>query len=130
MSKLSKMNTLANKLADQDFKYGKLDCYIFTAKLVKEWHGKDFSHLHAVYKSQNAAEHYIEANGGIDALTTGTLGYPLRSTSLAEDGDVVTADVNGDVVLGFVFKGSGLFKMKKSLVKVPLKKCQTAWQVK
>ena len=130
MKKLSNMNTLINELSDADFEYGKTDCYIFTAKLVKEWHGKDYIKHHAVYKNKKQADAYIEKFGGIEALTTGTLGYstdPVRCV----DGDVVTAEVaQGQVALGFVQGGHGLFKMKKTVVRLPLKKCRMGWSVK
>lgn len=130
MTDLSKMNKLMNELSDEDFKYGKTDCYIFTAKLVKAWHGKDYIKHHAVYKNQKEADAYIEKFGGIEALTTGTLGYAIDPKDCV-DGDVVTSQVtNNQIALGFVYGGNGLFKMKKTVVKIPLKKCRMGWSIK
>ena len=130
MSKLSRMNTVVNKLADAPFKYGKNDCYTFTAGLVKEWHGKDYTKLHSVYKNKLSAGAYIEEHGGIEKLTIGTLGYSCEPT-LCKNGDVVTAEVSkGEVALGFVFDCHGLFKSKTRLVKIPLDKCRMGWRIK
>lgn len=130
MTDLSKMNELINKLSDEPFKYGGVDCYTFTARLVKEWHGKDYIKLHAVYKNKKEAEEYMAKFGGIEALTVGTLGYPVNAEH-CEDGDVVTAEVTKDqVALGFVFKGNGYFKTKKKPIKIPLAKCRQGWRIR
>jgi hypothetical protein len=129
MSKLSKMNKTINKLVDEPFEYGKNDCYTFTSRLVKEWHGKDFTKLHAVYKSKEQADKYMKEFGGIEALTTGTLGYSVNPVK-CEDGDVVTAEVApGEVALGFVFNGHGLFRSKIKLYKLSLDKCRMGWRI-
>ena len=124
---LAKMNKLINKLADEPFKHGKNDCFTFTNALVKEWHGKDFRKQHP-YKNKKEALQYMAEFGGIDALTTGTLGYPVDA-NLCRNGDVVLADVGSGDALGFVFDGNGLFKSAKSVVRVPLKKCLKGWRV-
>jgi hypothetical protein len=130
MTDLSKMNELINKLADEPFKYGKNDCYTFTAALVKEWHGKDYTKHHAVYKSKKEAIKYMYEFNGIESLTVGTLGYPVAAEH-CEDGDVVLAEVGPDgLALGFVFNGHGLFKTKKKPVKVPLNKCLKGWRIR
>jgi len=127
---LSKMNVLINKLSDEKFEYGKSDCFTFTAKLVKEWHGKDFLPLHIkAYKSQKTADEYMAKFGGIEMLATGTLGYPVRAIDCV-DGDVVIADVGSGIALGFVFGGNGLFKGKKKILKLPLKKCLRGWRIR
>ncbi len=131
MTDLGKMNELINKLSDRPFKYGTSDCYSFTAALVKEWHGKDYTKLHKVYGSEKEANSYIDEFGGIERLTIGTLGYSVDPDK-CEDGDVVTAEVSkGQIALGFVFDGHGLFKMKKkAIIKIPLKKCRRGWRIK
>lgn len=129
MNNLSKMNKLINELSDAPFKYGTNDCYSFTAKLAKEWHGIDHVKLHAVYKNQKEAEEYIAMHGGIESLITGTIGYgcdPMK----CRDGDVVTAEFPSGIALGFVFNGYGLFKSKKTVLKLPLNKCSKGWRVK
>lgn len=124
-----RMNTLINKLADAPFKHGTNDCFTFTNALVKEWHGKDYRKLHP-YKTRKEAIYYMHTNGGIEALTTGTLGYPVAVDKL-RDGDVVLADVNGEFqfALGFVVDGHGLFKGNKRVFKIPLKKCAKGWRL-
>lgn len=132
MIDLSKMNDVINSLADEPFKYGKNDCYTFTSTLVKSWHGKDYTKLHAVYKSKKAADKYIEENGGIEKLTTGTLGYSVPP-ELCQSGDVVTAQVghtDKDIALGFVFNGFGYFKYKKKIIRIPLENCRMGWNIK
>jgi len=109
-----KMNKLINKLSDEKFKHGSADCFTFTNALVKEWHGKDFRKLHP-YKSKSSALRYIEAHGGIEALTTGTLGYSIAPTACV-DGDVVSASVGSGIALGFV--------------KIELAKCRLGWSIK
>lgn len=131
MDKFAKLNKLVNKMADEGFEYGKNDCYSFTTALVKEWHGEDLSKIHKVYKNRKQAEEYMRKSGGIEALTTGTIGYPRKSPKLCEDGDVVTAEVEKGVIgLGFVFDGKGLFLMKKTVAKIPLDKCRMGWKIK
>jgi hypothetical protein len=129
MSKESKMNVLINKLSDKPFKYGSNDCFTFTAALVKEWHGKDFRPLHQ-YKNKSEAEAYIKINHGIETLTVGTLGYPVAAFN-CEDGDVVSAEVDkGEVGLGFVYGGRALFKGKKGVKRLDLKKCRQGWRIR
>ena len=129
MNKLSKMNKLINKLSDEPFEYGKADCFTFTAKLVKEWHGKDYLPFHSVYKNKEEADAYIARyNGGIEALTTGTVGYGVDPTE-CEDGDVVIANVGDGIALGFVYGGNGLFKTEKRVGQLPLKKCIKGWRI-
>jgi len=126
--KLSKMNKLLNKLTDEPFKYGKSDCYIFTAKLVKEWHGNDYLKVHAVYKNEKEARAYMQKFKGIEALITGMFGYSVDPTT-CWDGDIVTAEVASDnVAVGFVFKGNGIFK-GKTVIKIPLNKCRQGWRL-
>jgi len=124
----SKMNKLINKLADAPFKHGVNDCFTFTNALVKEWHGKDFRHLHP-YKNKKEALAYMERHGGIETLTVGTLGYPVPAIHCV-DGDVVLAVVGDGPALGFVFGGHGLFKYEKSVIKLPLEKCLRGWRIR
>lgn len=123
-----KMNKLVNKMADAPFKFGKNDCYTFTSKLVKEWHGIDHVKRHAVYKSEEEAQAYMDKNGGIEALTIGTLGYAVDPETCT-NGDVVSAEVGSGVALGFVFNGVGLFKAERKIVKIPLRKCRLGWRL-
>lgn len=123
-----KMNKLINKLADKPFKHGTSDCFTFTNALVKEWHGKDFRHLHP-YKNKKEAIEYMRKHNGIEMLTVGTLGYPVPAIHCV-DGDVVLADVGYGNALGFIFDGHGLFKSKKSIVKLPLDKCLKGWRIR
>lgn len=123
----AKLNKLINKLADEPFKYGKNDCFLFTNALVKEWHGQDFSELHP-YKNAREAASYMKAHGGIEALTTGTLGYPAR-TDMLVDGDVVLGETNLGPALGFVYKGHGLFKAPKTVLKIKLSRCIKGWMI-
>lgn len=131
MPDLGKMNALINDLCDAPFEFGVNDCYVFTAKLVKEWHGKDYLSAHSVYKNEAQAKAYIENNGGIAALTTSTLGKSFLP-ELCEDGDVVVAEVSkNEWALGFVFRGFGWFKGKrKQVFRIPLNKCLHGWRVK
>ena len=123
-----KVKKLINKLADEPFEYGKNDCFTFTNTLVKEYHGHDYRQLHP-YKTQKEAEKYMELYGGIEALTVGTLGYPVAAEHCL-DGDVVIANVSDTPALGFVLNGYGLFKAKKKLVKLPLSKCLRGWRIR
>jgi len=128
MISLGKMNKLINKLSDEPFKYGTNDCFTFTNALVSEWHGGDYRLLHQ-YKNKKEAIAYLTAYGGIEKLTTGTLGYS-RAPELCRDGDVVTAEVSsGNIALGFVFNGHGLFMTEKRVAKLPLKKCRLGWRI-
>ena len=127
-SKLGRMNVLINKLSDEPFKYGKSDCFTFTNALVKEWHGKDFREKHP-YKNKKEALYYMNQFGGIEMLTTGTLGYPVAAETL-HDGDVVLADVGDGPALGFVFGGHGLFKTEKTVMKLKLNGCLRGWRIR
>ena len=122
------MNKLINKLSDEPFKYGTNDCFTFTNALVKEWHGKDFRKLHP-YKNRKQANEYMRQHHGIERLTVGTLGYPVAANHCT-DGDVVLADVGDGPALGFVFEGHGLFKFKKTVLKLSLKKCLKGWRIR
>jgi len=127
---LGKMNKLINKLSDEPFEYGVNDCFTFTNALISVWHGSghNYSVLHQ-YENKKEALKYLEVYGGIEKLTTGTLGYP-RAPELSEDGDVITAEVApGEIALGFVFKGFGLFMTEKRVIKLSLKKCSKGWRM-
>lgn len=125
--KLSRMNELINKLADEPFEYGKSDCYTFTAALVKEWHGKDFSKA-IQYEDEDGANDFLKTYG-YPALVTGTLGYPRTDVTNCEDGDVVLANLP-EPMIGFVYNDYGYFKTKKTVVRLKLKKCLIGWKVK
>ena len=130
MISLGKMNTLINELSDAPFEYGVNDCFTFTNALVVAWHGTghNYTVLHQ-YKTKKEALKYLKAFGGIEKLTIGTLGYS-RAPKLCQDGDVVSAEVApGEIALGFVFKGHGLFKTEKQPIKIPLKKCSMGWRI-
>lgn len=131
MMKFSEMNDLINELSDEPFKYGKCDCFIFTAKLVKAWHGKDYLPLHLkAYKNKKTAEEYMAKFNGIESLATGTLGYPVRAADLW-DGDVALAHFNGiGDALGFVFNGRAYFKGPKKVMQMPVKKCLRGWRIR
>ena len=123
-----KLKKLMNKLADEPFEWGKNDCFTFTNSLVKEYHGHDYRKLHP-YQTKKEAEDYMEQHGGIEALTVGTLGYPVAAEHCV-DGDVALADLGNGDALGFVFNGNALFKSKKKLVKIPLSKCLRGWRIR
>ncbi len=130
MTNLGKMNKLINELSDKPFEYGVNDCFTFTSALVAAWHGSGatYTMLHK-YKNKKEALKYLASYGGIEKLTTGTLGYS-RTPELSQDGDVVTAEVApGEIALGFVFKGYGLFLTEKQVIKIPLKKCSKGWRM-
>jgi hypothetical protein len=96
---------------------------------VREWHGKDFVKVHAVYKNKKQADKYMHEFNGIESLTTGTLGYSVPPER-CRSGDVVTALVGPETIaLGFVFNGFGYFKGKKAVVKVPLENCRMGWRL-
>ena len=117
----SKLNKLVNDLSDKDFEYGKNDCFTFTNALVKAYHSKDYLKLHSGYTN--------EAEAGIEALTTGTLGYS-RNPELCAEGDVVSAEVAPEeIALGFVAGKYALFKMESRVIKLPLKKCRMGWRI-
>jgi len=125
-----KVKKLLNKLADEKFEYGKNDCFTYTARLVHTYHGIDYRHAHK-YQGEKQALAYMAQHGGIEAMITGTLGYPLKSPLDCQDGDVVTAEVSKDqIALGFVYNDRANFKTEKRAVAVPLKRCRTGWRVK
>ena len=132
MTNMNRMNKIINKLSDEPFEFGKNDCFTFTNSLVKEWHGKDFlaAHIHR-YEDEKTAQKYIEAFGGIERLITGTIGYPHKYVGLAQNGDVVTAEVGpGEIGIGFVYEGKAFFKGKKKVLQMKLNKCRMAWSIK
>ena len=126
----ARMNKLINELSDAPFKYGVCDCFIFTNKLVKEWHGKDYRPLHP-YKNKKEAFQYLKDNVDLETLTVGTLGYPVNAEHCV-DGDVAIANVGpeGSLALGFVFNGHALFKGKKQVLKLPLAECSRGWRLR
>ncbi len=125
---MNEMNALINRLSDETFKYGSADCFTFTNALVKEWHGRDYRLLHP-YKTKYEAKKYLALHGGIISLAVGTLGYSVDPIKCV-DGDVVAAQVApGEVALGFVFRGNGLFKGKKCVLKLSLTKCLRGWNI-
>ena len=67
-------------------------------------------------------------HGGIEALITGMFGYSCLPEK-CKNGDIVTAFTpEGDVAVGFVFDGNGLFKGKQ-VAKIPLCDCRLGWRI-
>ena len=118
-----------NELADEPFKWGKNDCFHFTARCVLAWHGKDYRSLHP-YKTKKEAVEYIKKHGGIERLTTGTLGYSIRA-GIPHDGDVVSIEVRpGEIALGFVANRKIWLKTEKRVVAVSLTKARMVWRIR
>ena len=129
-----RVNKKFNELADEKFAYGKCDCFTFTLSMVLEWHGDEYNFVSLLhpYRNKREALEYMRAHGGIEALTTGTLGYSIDPCKCV-DGDVVTAEVSvgGEdlVALGFVMSGRGWFKTRTRVLDVPLNLCRKGWRL-
>jgi len=120
---------LMTELIDAPFEFGRNDCFTFTDALVRSFHGRSYRNLHPKYKTEAQAVEYISRSGGIESLTTETLGEPIASAD-CKDGDVVCAEVAPEqIALGFVVNGYGLFKTKNRAIKIPIINCLRGWRI-
>lgn len=128
----SDLNAFINGLADEDFEYGKMDCFLFTVRFLEFFHGRKFGGLHfSKYCDEESAKRYLDHNGGMVALITEELAQEPVDPTICMPGDVVVSDrVAKTPAMGVVHReGSALFKLQKRAIPIPLGFCCAGWTI-
>jgi hypothetical protein len=113
---------------NEPFEWGKCDCCLFSANVVRDLTGKDFARgLRSKYRSKTGALKLIAEYGSLEKLLDETLGA-AHPAMLARRGDFVLADVP-EPALGVCDGARAIFKGEDSrLVAVPLGRCIKSWR--
>lgn len=113
------------------FRWGSNDCALLAADAVVASTGFDLAgHLRGQYHTEQEAQQILEDEGGLQQLAATMLGEPMPRISLAQRGDIVLADQEGQLTLGVV-AGQGLYAAPgpRGLIYRPLAECRCAWRV-
>lgn len=118
---------------DAEFEWGKLDCCLFCAEVVRELHGKDFATgWRARYRSKAGALRLMEEYGGVEGIVREILGEPVPPL-LARRGDPVLAReievVPEGESLGIADGRHAVLLTQRGLVTVPLQLCAMGWRI-
>lgn len=122
------------KYRDVQFRYGKADCCLFVADVLKETTGRDYAEPWRGYKGKRGALKILAEHAGLAGLATAAFG-PMRGPLCARRGDPVLVgppwielDEIGEA-LG-IFDGAGVICLTdKGLQRVPLTAVRGAWNV-
>jgi hypothetical protein len=113
---------------NKEFEWGKHDCCLFAANVVKAITGKDYAKdFRGKYHSEKEAEELIQAAGGLEKIVSSFL--PSIPPLTAQRGDVLMFLTPMGPALGVCGGDKGFFVLKKGLISIPIRKCQKAWRV-
>jgi hypothetical protein len=83
-----RMWAMLDTLADSSFEYGKIDCCIFSAKVVDAMCDTEYEKkLSKYYCDENTAKAYIEVSGGLEQAVSSHIGQSKQGKP--QRGDVV-----------------------------------------
>ena len=107
-----------------DFEYGTRDCVAFTAFMIKELHGIDYSH-ELIYATEAQANEMIRASGGFESLIDSVLGEP---SEVALHGHPVMFNYpRSGLTMGVKLNDSIVCVTKKGLTRVPERHIVRSW---
>jgi hypothetical protein len=113
----------------QPFVWGRHDCALWAADVVLQLTGVDHAaDLRGRYRTQHGALALIARRGGLAAIATKALGYPVRIT-LARRGDVCLVCRATGPSLGICIGDRAGFTGPQGLAFLPLLECEQAWHV-
>jgi len=133
------MKELIIKYGTQPFGYnwkeGELDCFHFTANIVRDLTGKDYlSSFREKYHSKKGAWKLIKDLGYINIATavSGETGILPVPTLLAKDGDIVCGkNHEKEDMIGICYNNYGFFIGNDSkILKKSLRDCICSWSIR
>jgi hypothetical protein len=111
------------------FVWGEHDCALWAAGVVYLLTGNDYgADFRGRYRSARGAAAQIARRGGLAAIATRALGYPV-SIAQAQRGDVCLVCRDTGPSLGICIGERVAFTGPKGLAFLPLLECEQAWHV-
>lgn len=129
---MTRIDALA-RYANAEFAWGRLDCCLFVADVLKDIHGVDYAkQWRGSYRSQRGALKLVAEYGGVGGLASAAFG-PMKPPLLARRGDPVLfrgslAPDGIDEALG-VCDGAIVCLTDKGLMRVPMSAAVGCWHV-
>jgi hypothetical protein len=113
----------------QPFRWGQHDCALWAADVTLQITGVDYAQdFRGRYRTQRQALAIIARRGGLAAIATKALGYPVRITQ-ARRGDVCLVCRDSGPSLGICIGDRAAFTGPQGLALLPLLECEQAWHV-
>lgn len=107
-----------------EFEYGTRDCVTFTAFMIKELHGIDYSH-ELIYATEQQANELIRASGGFESLIDSVLGKPSKH---AVSGHPVMFNYpRSGLTMGVKLDNAVVCVTRKGLSRVPERHIVRSW---
>lgn len=117
-----------NRSANEQFKYGTLDCCLFAGEVVKELTGSNPMEQF-MYNDETEAHRLISLWGGsLERAAEKLLGESVDVDEL-EVGDVILARVNQVDIVGVMLIDEGILKTANGTVKVPKRLIVKGWKI-
>lgn len=127
---MDSLPAVLSRYHDAEFKWGRLDCCLFAADVLKALHGVDYAEQwRGKYSSYFGALRMIAPHGSLAGLVSSVFG-DMKPPLLARRGDLVIAAMPEGDAVGIADGDGAMFMAEKGLVRVPLKLCKGAWRVK
>lgn len=114
-----------NRWQKGEFQYGTRDCVAFTAFMIRELHGVDYSH-ELVYKSEEQANEIIDSHNGFMSLIDRVLGDPVDYPTV---GHPVMCDLPRiGLLMGVKLGESVAVVTKRGLTTIPDRYIVRSWE--
>lgn len=114
-----------NRWDKGDFNYGSRDCVTFTAFMIRELHGVDYSH-ELSYRSEEEANDIIDSHNGFMNLIDRVLGKPVDYPTV---GHPVMCDLPRiGLLMGVKLRGSVAVVTKRGLTRIPDRYIVRSWE--
>lgn len=121
----TKILSALNRWEKGDFEYGKRDCVAFTAFMIRELHGVDYSH-ELVYSSEDEANEIIDSHNGFMNLIDRVLGDPV---DYPKAGHPVMCDLPRiGLLMGLKLGESVAVVTKRGLTTIPDRYIVRSWE--
>lgn len=125
-----RLNAAIEAARERPFSWGKQDCCMFAAGVVRDLTGKDLAApFRDAYAGRDEAGLLLAELGGVEALATAFLGEPLPGPAFAQRGDVVMVQTDEGPALGICDGAAAWFPGPRGLVHRPMGDWRKAWRV-
>lgn len=125
--RLNKMILISRELP---FEWGKHDCCLFAAHVVKALTGEDFTiPFIGKYATAKGAARLLKKHGGVRGIATAALGEEINPLA-AQRGDIVMIDGEHGDTLGVCIGRQCVAPGFTDLIYFPMTAAVTAWRVK
>lgn len=124
----SVLMAMVEKAEREPFVWGKNDCCLWVADIVKAMTGKDFAE--GMRGKYSTIEEAVEIYNGFSLLEyINTILENRISINFAQRGDVVMAKFPVGETLGICIGGMAAFKTLTGLIQIPMLNCDHAWRI-